>query len=410
VLQPVAVGHKSLADYTHICGRALIDEIRELAEPLRGSRVVQISATAFGGGVSEILYTLVPLMRDVGLECDWQVIYGREEFFNATKLMHNALQGAPQDLDAEQWEIWQSYNEMNARELSEDWDICLVHDPQPAALHKLVPEKARGWVWRCHIDLSTPNPDTIARLLPYIQDYPQVLFHMPEYAPAGLNGQVHVVAPAIDPLTPKNMALSPEDASYVCEQFGIDVDRPLVCQVSRFDPWKDPLGVIDAYRIIKQKVPQVQLGLVGSMASDDPEGWDFFNATIAHADGDPDIHILNNFNNVGAIEVNAFQSHADVLIQKSTREGFGLTVTEALWKGRPFVGGNVGGIPLQIENGLSGYLVSSIEQCADRAVDILKDPALGKALGRRGKEHVRAHFLMPRYLRDYLKIFNELLS
>jgi trehalose synthase len=386
VLQPVAVGHKQLSDYTHICGRGLIDEIRELAEPLQGRRVAHISATAFGGGVSEILYTLVPLMRDVGLDCEWQVIYGREEFFNATKLMHNALQGAPQDLDEEQWETWRRYNEMNARELSDGWDVCLVHDPQPAALHCLVPEKAQGWVWRCHIDISTPNPQTIERLLPYIRDYPQSIFHMPSYVPAGMNGHVNVVPPAIDPLTPKNMALSPEDAAYVCEQFGIDVDRPLLCQVSRFDPWKDPLGVIDAYRIVKESLPEVQLALVGSMASDDPEGWDYFNSTIAHADGDPDVHILNNFNNVGAIEV-----------------------SEAIWKGRPFIGGDVGGIPLQIQDGVTGYLVSSPELCAQRSLEILADPALGKALGRRGKEHVRANFLMPRYLRDYLKIFSDLL-
>jgi len=410
VLQPVAVGTKTLADYTHIVGRDLIDEIRTLAEPLQGKRVVQLSATAFGGGVSEILYTLIPLMKDVGLDCEWQVIYGREEFFNATKLMHNALQGAPDDLSAEQWATWESYNEMNAKELSDGWDVCLVHDPQPAALHSLVPEKADGWVWRCHIDVSTPNPATMERLLPCIKDYPQSLFHMPQYVPDGMGGKINIVPPAIDPLAPKNMALSPEDASYVCQQFGIDVDRPLICQVSRFDPWKDPLGVIDAFRLVREQLPDVQLALVGSMASDDPEGWDFFNSTIEHAGGDPDIHILNNFNNVGAIEVNAFQSHSDVLIQKSTREGFGLTVSEAIWKGRPFIGGNVGGIPLQVENGVSGYLVETVEQCADRTVDILKDPALGKALGRRGKEHVRKHFLTPRYLRDYLRIFGELLG
>jgi len=408
VLQPVAVGSKVLADYTHIVGRDLVDEIRELAAGLRGARVVHLSATAFGGGVSEILYTLVPLMRDVGLECEWQVIYGREEFFNATKLMHNALQGAPEDLSDDDWDTWRRYNEMNARELTGGWDVCLVHDPQPAAVFQLVPEKAKGWLWRCHIDVSTPNPATIERLLPYIRDYPQSVFHVPAYVPAGMGGNVNIVPPAIDPLAPKNMALSPEDASYVCQQFGIDVDRPLMTQVSRFDPWKDPLGVIDAYRIVKESLPEVQLALVGSMASDDPEGWDFFNATIAHADGDPDIHILNNFNNVGAIEVNAFQSHSDVLVQKSTREGFGLTVTEAIWKGRPFIGGNVGGIPLQIENGVSGYLVDTVEACAARATEILKDPALGKALGRRGKEHVRKHFLMPRYLRDYLRVFTEL--
>ena len=280
---------------------------------------------------------------------------------------------------------------MNARELSDGWDVCLIHDPQPAALYELVPEKAKGWVWRCHIDLSTPNPDTIAQLLPYIEDYPQSLFHMQQYVPSGMNGHVNVVPPAIDPLTPKNMALSPEDAAFVCGQFGIDVDRPLMCQVSRFDPWKDPLGVIDAYRLVKEEMPEVQLALVGSMASDDPEGWDFFNATIAHADGDPDMHILNNFNNVGAIEVNAFQSHSDVLIQKSTREGFGLTVSEAIWKARPFIGGDVGGIPLQIEDGVTGFLVSSVEECAERALEILRDPALGTRWDAR--QGARAHAL-----------------
>ena len=409
MLQAVALAHKSLADYTHICGRPLIDEVRELAEPLKGRRVVHLSATAFGGGVSEILYTLVPLMRDVGLEVEWQVIYGQDEFFTATKLMHNALQGNPLDLSEEQWAVWRRYNEMNARELSRGWDVCIVHDPQPAAIFSLAPEKARAWVWRCHIDVSTPNPQTMEQLLPYVVGYGASLFHVQDYVPAGLDGGVNVVPPAIDPLTPKNMALSHDDAVFVCRQFGIDVTRPMICQVSRFDPWKDPQGVIDAYRIVKAERPDVQLALVGSMASDDPEGWDFYNATLEHADGDPDIHILNNFNNVGAIEVNAFQSLADVVIQKSTREGFGLTVSEALWKGRPFIGGDVGGIPLQVSNGVSGYLVGSVEECAARALDIVNDPALGKALGRRGKEHVRAHFLTPRYLRDYLRIFHEVL-
>jgi trehalose synthase len=271
----------------------------------------------------------------------------------------------------------------------------------------VVPTKSKRWVWRCHIDLSTPNPDTIERLLPFISEYPRTVFHMRQYVPPGVDGAARIVPPAIDPLAPKNMALSPEDAAYVCDQFGIDVDRPLICQVSRFDPWKDPLGVIDAYRLVKEERDDAQLALVGSMASDDPEGWDFFNATIAHADGDPDIHILNNFNNVGSIEVNAFQSHADVLIQKSTREGFGLTVSEAIWKARPFIGGDVGGIPLQVEDGKTGFLVSSVEECAQRAREILDDPQLGKDLGRNGKEHVRKNFLMPRLLRDWLQIFSE---
>jgi trehalose synthase len=408
MLQPVAVAQKNLADYASIVGRPLVEEIRERAERLKGKRVLHLSATSFGGGVSEILYTLVPLMIDVGLECEWQVIYGREEFFNATKVMHNALQGNPQDLSEEQWEIWHRYNEINARALSEGWDVCIVHDPQPAAVCSLVSEKARKWVWRCHIDLSTPNGFTLERLLPFLDCYRAAVFHLPTYVPSGMDGEAHVFPPAIDPLNPKNMAFSPEDAVYICGQFGIDVDRPLLCQVSRFDPWKDPLGVIDAYRIVKSEMPDVQLALVGSMATDDPEGWNYFNATIAHADGDPDIHILNNLNNVGAIEVNAFQSHCDVVIQKSTREGFGLTVTEAIWKARPFIGGAVGGIPLQISDGESGYLVSTVEECAQRALNILQDPALGKQLGRAGKETVRQRFLMPRLLRDWLELFEQL--
>jgi trehalose synthase len=408
MLQKVSVAHKSLSDYASIVGRRLVDEIRARAERLNGKRVLHVSATAFGGGVSEILMTLVPFMIDVGLECEWHVIYGREEFFNATKLMHNALQGNPQDLSEEQWATWTRYNEINARELSSDWDVCVVHDPQPAALASLVGEKARTWIWRCHIDLSTPNPGTLERLLPYLEPYPASVFHMPQYVPSTMDGTAHIFPPAIDPLAPKNMAFSPEDAVYICDQFGIDVDRPLLCQVSRFDPWKDPLGVIDAYRIVKEHVPEVQLALVGSMATDDPEGWDFFNATVAHADGDPDIHILNNLNNVGAIEVNAFQSHCDVVIQKSTREGFGLTVTEAIWKARPFVGGAVGGIPLQVTDGETGYLVSTVEECAQRALEILLDPGLGKRLGRAGKEAARRRFLMPRLLRDWLELFEQL--
>jgi len=408
MLQPVAVAHKQLSDYASIVGRPLVDEIRERADRLKGKRILHVSATAFGGGVSEILYTLVPLMVDVGLDCEWHVIYGREEFFNATKVMHNALQGNPQDLNEAQWETWKRYNEINARELSGNWDVCIVHDPQPAAICSLVGEKARHWVWRCHIDLSTPNADTLAGVLPFLNCYEATVFHMPAYVPIGMDGRAEVFPPAIDPLNPKNMAFSSEDAVYICGQFGIDVDRPLLCQVSRFDPWKDPLGVIDAYRIVKEQLPDVQLALVGSMATDDPEGWDYFNGTVAHADGDPDIHILNNLNNVGAIEVNAFQSHCDVVIQKSTREGFGLTVTEAIWKARPLVGGAVGGIPLQVSDGESGFLVSTVEECAQRCLEILQDPGLGKRLGRAGKETVRSRFLTPRLLRDWLELFEKL--
>jgi trehalose synthase len=410
VLQPISVGNKSLADYTHLVGRPLVKEIRDLAEDLQGLRVLHVSATAFGGGVSEILYTLIPLMNDAGIAAEWQVMLGREEFYNATKRLHNALQGNPESLTEEEWEVYFRYNERNATEITGDWDVIIIHDPQPAGIKRLVPDKAKTWVWRCHIDLSEPNPDAIERIVPLVREYDATVWHVPQYVPAGMDGSldgVYICPPAIDPLSPKNMALSPEDAAFVCDQFGIDVDRPLMCQVSRFDPWKDPIGVIDAYRLVKQELPEVQLALIGSMATDDPEGWEFFNSTMAHADGDADVHILNNFNNVGAIEVNAFQSQADVVIQKSTREGFGLTVSEALWKGRPFIGGNVGGIPLQVQDGQTGFLVNSPEECADRSLRILREPDLGKQLGRTGKEHVRAHFLTPRLLRDWLRLFSE---
>jgi trehalose synthase len=410
LLQPVPVGSKSLADYTHLVGRPLTHEIHDLAEGLQGLRVLHLSATAFGGGVSEILFTLVPLMRDVGIEAEWQVIIGREEFFNATKLLHNALQGHPLDLSPEEWTVYEQYSEMNAHELEGGWDVVIVHDPQPAAVRQHVASKAAKWVWRCHLDLSTPHPPTIARMVPLLEEYDASVFSMERYVPDGLDGAdgVHICAPAIDPLSPKNMALSPEDAAFVCDQFGLDVDRPLMCQVSRFDPWKDPIGVIDAYRQVTAELPELQLALVGSMATDDPEGWTFFNSTLEYAAGDADIMILNNLNNVGAIEVNAFQSQADVVIQKSTREGFGLTVSEALWKARPFVGGDVGGIPLQVHDGSTGFLVRSPEECARRTLEILREPELGKRLGRTGKEHVRVNFLTPRLVRDWLRIFEGL--
>ena len=410
MLQEVALGQKGLADYTHLAGRDLIERIRELAGPLQGKRVLHVSATAFGGGVSELLYTIVPLMRDLGLDAHWHVIFGPEDYFNATKLLHNSLQGAEDTLDDGQWDLFFEVNERNAKDLEGDWDVVIVHDPQPIGLQRWASERARNWIWRCHIDLSEPNPAPIDRLLPLIAEYDATVWHLRQYVPNGLDGNesVNIIPPAIDPLSPKNMALSPEDAAFVSRQFGIDVDRPLITQVSRFDPWKDPIGVIDAYRKVREQVPEVQLALVGSMATDDPEGWEFFQRTFEYADSDPDIKILNNLNNVGAIEVNAFQSQSDVVVQKSIREGFGLTVTEALWKGRPTVAGNVGGIPLQVRDGETGFLVDSAEECAQRCVEIVADPELGRRLGRAGKEHARSEFLSPRLLRDWLELFGRL--
>ncbi|HYH54098.1 MAG TPA: glycosyltransferase [Solirubrobacterales bacterium] len=411
MLQEVALGHKTLTDYTHIVGKELTEQIRQLAEPLKGKRVLHVSATAFGGGVSEILYTLVPLMRDVGVDAHWHVIFGKEEFYNATKLLHNSLQGAEETLSDEQWEIFDEINQINAEGLQGEWDVVIVHDPQPIGLLRGAREKGNKWIWRCHIDLSTPNPAPIARLLPMIEEYDASVWHMAKYVPNGMGDHreaVRIMPPAIDPLSPKNMAFSPEDAAFVCRQFGIDVDRPLITQVSRFDPWKDPIGVIDAYREVTKQVPEAQLAMVGSMATDDPEGMEYFQRTFEYADGDEDIKILSNLNNVGAIEVNAFQSQSDICLQKSIREGFGLTVTEALWKGRPTVAGNVGGIPLQIEDGVGGFLVNSPQECAERCLEILRDPGLGKSLGRHGKEHARQHFLTPRLLRDWLGLMTDL--
>jgi trehalose synthase len=410
VLQEVPLGHKSLADYTHIAGRELVADIRERAKDLEGKRVLHVSATAFGGGVSEILYTIVPLMRDIGLDAHWQVIMGREDYFNATKLLHNSLQGDPATLTDEQWELFDEVNATNAENLQGEWDVIIVHDPQPIGLRRGALDQSNKWIWRCHIDLSEPNPAPIERLQPLISEYDATVWHLPQYVPNGLNGHngINIIPPAIDPLSPKNMAFSPDDASFVSQQFGIDVDRPLICQVSRFDPWKDPMGVIDAYREVTKEIPDAQLALVGSMATDDPEGWDFFHKTFQHAGDDPDIKILNNLNNVGAIEVNAFQSQADVVLQKSIREGFGLTVTEALWKGRPTIAGNVGGIPLQIEDGVGGFLVNSSSECAQRSIEILRDPELAKRLGRAGKEHARKEFLSPRLLRDWLRLFGDI--
>ena len=248
-------------------------------------------------------------------------------------------------------------------------------------------------------------------LLPSIARHDAAIFHMQEYVPAhaGLP-PAFIWPPAIDPLTPKNMALSAEDAEYIVDQFGIDVERPLLTQVSRFDPWKDPLGVIDAYREVKERFPEVQLALVGSMAHDDPEGWDYYNRPVEYSEGDPDIYILSNMNNVGAVEVNAFQVHSAAVLQKSIREGFGLTVTEALWKTRPVVAGRGGGIVAQVTDGETGWLVSSPEECAQACIEVLRDPAEARTRALRGKEVVRARFLSPRLLRDWLVLFNRLLG
>jgi trehalose synthase len=410
-MRSVNVGHKFLADYRSLLPRELVDEIQQLAEPLRGRRVLHVNATSFGGGVAEILYTLVPLMSDAGLQTEWQVLTAPPQFYNVTKAFHNGLQGADVQLSTDDRELYEFCCQANSREFTRQWDFVVIHDPQPLALRHFLAdprEVAPHWIWRCHIDTSTPNRALYEYLIPYIREYDRAIYTLPDYVPEDLGVPVVPIAPCIDPLAPKNMALSAQDAAYIVRQYGIDVQRPLILQVSRFDPWKDPLGVVDVYRQVKAEYADVQLALIGSMASDDPEGWEFMERLLEYASGDPDVFILSNLDNVGAVEINAFQSHADVVLQKSTREGFGLTVTEALWKGRPTIGGAVGGIVLQIEDGVTGYLVDSVAECAQRVLDVLADPAHAKEMAAAGKEHVRRNFLTPRLLRDYLRMFTEL--
>jgi trehalose synthase len=410
-MRDVNVGHKSIADYQSIILKDQYREIVELGERLAGKRLLHVNATAFGGGVAEILYTLVPLMNDVGLKAEWKVLTADNDFFNITKGFHNGLQGMPFDVTGEVRDVFEGVNRRNAAQLTKHYDFVLVHDPQPCPLREFVTldgDRPTYWVWRCHIDTSTPNRPLYEYLLPFIGRYERAIYTMPQYAPDDLGIPVDIVPPAIDPLAPKNMALASDDARYIVRQFGIDVERPLLLQVSRFDPWKDPMGVVDAYRAVKAKRPEVQLALIGSMASDDPEGWDYLEKIDAYVGGDPDVFVLSNLDNVGGVEINAFQSFAAVVIQKSTREGFGLTVTEGLWKGRPTVGGRVGGIPIQIEDGVSGWLVESSAQCAERCLEILDRPEWAAAIAKHGKEHVREHFLTPRLLRDDLRIFGRL--
>jgi trehalose synthase len=410
MLQQVELEQRQLDDYRPIVGDDCLAHIRALAEPLQGARVVHVNATAFGGGVAEMLVTLVPLMRDVGLDAGWQVIQGKDEFFNVTKACHNGLQGMDIPFTEDMKAIWRRYNEMNAARFEGQYDFVVVHDPQPAGLlHFHGRETGKHWAWRCHIDTSHPNPAYWDFFAPYIAQYDAGIFTMEQYVGPGVSyDHLAIVTPTIDPLSPKNAPMAEDRAREIVAGFGIDVSRPLITQVSRFDPWKDPLGVIDAYRIVKAHIPQAQLALVGSMASDDPQGWYYLDKTVRHAGEDFDIHILHNFHGVGALEVGAFQTASDVVVQKSTREGFGLVVTEALWKENPVVGGNAGGIPLQVLDGKTGFLVDSAEGCGEKALYLLQHPDEAARMGEAAREHVRRNFLTTRHLADYLQLFADL--
>jgi len=311
-------------------------------------------------------------------------------------------------------EIWLRYNQMNADLFDEDYDFVVIHDPQPAAVlgmagMRLGQRPPGKWVWRCHIDMTEAQPEVWDLIHPYVEQYDAAIFTMTDYVKDDLHHpQIFTVPPAIDPLSPKNVDLSDSTVHEILQRYGVDPDRPILTQVSRFDPWKDPLGVIDVYRALKSEFPALQLVLIASMAHDDPEGWAWYERTVRRAGEDYDIHILSNLNGVGNVEVNAFQRCSDVVVQKSVREGFGLVVAEGLWKGRPVVAGNVGGIPLQILYGKTGYLVNTTHECINRVHYLLQNPKVADRMGHVGREHVRENFLITRYLRDYLAIFGGL--
>lgn len=434
MLELVSVAPKNINDYRPIVGDTRIDEILAMAAPLKGARVLHLNATGYGGGVAELLHSLVPLMQSVGLDAEWRLMSGAPALWEATKALHNLLQGAylsptatvtpcvrrrggiQERSIAATWtpamaEVWQHYNALTAELIEHTYDFVVVHDPQPAAVLAYLlqrrPEQATGkWIWRCHIDLTRARPDIWDFLRGYLVPYDASVFTMQEYVKADVpTPEVALVAPAIDPLSTKNIELPDAAVRDTLRRFGVDPDRPIISQVSRFDPWKDPLGVVDVYKRLKRDVPGLQLLMVGAMASDDPEGFRYFELTARRAGEDPNIHLLTNLNGVGNLEVNAFQRASNVALQKSLREGFALTVSEALWKGRPVVATAVGGIPLQVASGQCGYLVTSTRAATMRTRELLCDPTLADKFGASGRERVRENFLITRGLSDYLQLF-----
>ena len=415
MLERVPLLEKQVDDFADVVGPETIERVRELARPLEGKRVLHINATAYGGGVAELLATNVPLLRSVGLDAEWQVMHGSDEFFAVTKQVHNGLQGADIEWTAAMQRVYLEKVLDNSLLMDQDFDYIVVHDPQPAALlhfmrdHPTLSPNGTKWIWRCHIDLTAANPAVWEFFRPFIELHHASVWTMPQFVPASLGMERVVHAPpCIDPLSVKNLDLPMPFCVEIAKQYGIDPKRPIVCQVSRYDPWKDPLGVIEAFRSVRSQVQDAQLILAGSMATDDPEGFKVWEDTEAARAGDRDIYLLSNLHQVGAVQINAFQRIASVMVQKSLREGFGLTVSEALWKGRPVVGGRAGGITLQIREGFDGFLVDSVDECAARIIDLLADPVGADAMGSQGREHVRKNFLSTRELEDWLRLFGEL--
>jgi trehalose synthase len=408
-LQAVEVGERSLASYFSVAPIHILEALDREAERLRGARILQVNATPYGGGVSELLRSGVPLLADLGLDVEWHVITGDEPFFRVTKAIHNGLQGDARTLTQGERDAYLETSARNAELLGDGWDFVVVHDPQPAAILPLHGKGGAQWVWRCHIETTQPNPETWEFLRAFLAEYDAAVFTLPEFVPPDLPiGRVAIIPPAIDPLSPKNLPLARITAKQVLDWIGVRLDSPLVTQVSRFDPWKDPLGVIAAYRLAREEIPNLQLALVGSMALDDPEGWDLYREIQAEAAGDTAIKLFTNLSGVGNIEVNAFQRLSSVVLQKSIREGFGLVISEALWKETPVVAGRAGGIPLQMADGTGGVLVDSVEEAAAAMVELVRDHDRAEAAGRAGRERVYEHFLLPRLLLNELVLLNEL--
>jgi trehalose synthase len=389
----------SVEDYEPLIGAETVERLLKKVEALRDIHVVNVNSTYYGGGVAELLSSLTLLMNASGIKTGWRVIEGRPDFFSVTKKMHNALQGGDINLTDLKVQIYEEVVFENAARLHLDHDVVIVHDPQPLPLIQHFRKKA-PWVWRCHVDLSQPHADVWDYIAPLVEQYDAVVMSLPEYAQK-LGTPQRFIMPAINPFSSTNKELSEAEIADRFAHYGIPTDLPLVVQVSRFDKWKDPQGVIDAFRIARKQV-DCTLVLVGNVATDDPEGQEVF-ASICRCAEDR-IRILSVQDTA---LVNALQRRAAVVLQKSIREGFGLTVTEAMWKGAAVIGGNVGGIKHQIEDGVNGYLVDNVEDTAARIVALLKDRALRERLGRKARDSVRNRFLMPRLMEDWLGLIGS---
>lgn len=390
-----------LKDYEGVVGPEVIEELHVVAERVRHSRLQNINSTPVGGGVAEILTRMVPLLRELGVQASWEVIKGDQAFFNVTKTFHNALHGKAEEITDEMLEIYRANTEMNLREMNFSGDIIIIHDPQPAGLILRKKEIGRKWLWRCHIDVSAPNPRVWNFLKPYVEQYDASIFSMPDFAQE-LPIPQFMVAPSIDPLSDKNKELEKSYIDGVLEKYHLDPERPIITQISRFDRLKDPLGVIAAYRLVKKRY-DCQLVLAGGGASDDPEGEAVLREVREKAANDPDIHVLL-LPPFSDLEINALVRGSTVVMQKSIKEGFGLTVSEALWKKKPVIGGAVGGIKLQIINGVTGFLVHSHEGAAQRTMQLLADRKRCEQMGENGYQHIKQNFLLTRHVKDYMLV------